>query len=134
MSVGTDLRTLLLADTDITDIVGAMVYHSRVPQRGNVPYLWLQRRGVITDDANTATRGQAPRAYIYDIDAVSDDISEAEDLIDAVWAHLHFYNDTFGSGSAQIVVSDQSEQYISVNQDDDSGIFVQSLMVTITPN
>lgn len=135
MSIGSDLRTFLLTGSAITSIVGSNVYHGRVPQRdGNIPYVWINRRGIHDVRQNTGTRGQAPLGYYYDVDAVSEDIAEAEDLADAIRAHCQYYAGTMGSRSVnQLYVSDQSEDYVSVNADADAGVFVQSLLLEIIP-
>ncbi len=132
MSVGSNLRTFLLTGSAITSIVGTRIYHGRVPQGSDRPYVWINRRGVLDLPQNTGERGQGPLGYQYDVDAVSEDIAEAEDLIDAIRAHCQYYAGEFGDSTVgQLYVADQSEDYVSVNADADDGVFVQSALLEI---
>lgn len=141
MSIGADLIAFMAENEAITNIVGDKLHHARVPERDavtgqpDVPYLWVNRRGTEDLRQNRGTRGQKPLAYLYDVDCVSADIAQAEDLVDAVRAHCQYFAGMMGATNVgQLYVSDQSEDYVSINQDADSGVFVMSCLVEIIPS
>ena len=133
MTISTDLRSFLLADSDIVAIVGDNVSQNKIPQgTDQLPAIWF-RRSTSTDEltleANVGNSVQFTEEY--DIEAVSDDVEVMENLV-ALLKAFQSYRGVFGVARVQgIFVDDSSDSYRPTNVSDDEGRHVGSLSFEI---
>lgn len=84
----TALRSYLLADSDITDIVGSSgVYAFAVAQRATLPYCMLQR--ISQEPLNNLVSSDAQLRELWQIDCLAELNATAEALADAVRVRLN---------------------------------------------
>lgn len=108
-----NLRAFLLADAGVAAIVGTRIHQSNVPQDSDLPYLWLRRASRDHDRTLDAVVGEEPESERYDLEAISDDLDEAQDLSLAVKDCLDNYRGTLGAATVQgCFVEDQNDDYI----------------------
>lgn len=79
------LRNLLLADTNVTDIVGTRIYPMKMPLDSPLPTLTIHR---ISNPIDHLTDTASPR---FQISVWSEDYAQAQQLRDAVIDYLNRY-------------------------------------------
>lgn len=132
MSVSEDVRSFMLADASIAGLVGTRVHKNHVPQDGDTPYVSYFRGGVEYENTTDVSAGGDPFRQFFDIESVSDDVSEADTLADYVRNRFANYRGAFGDGTVQACfVSDHDDDYIPRNVDADSGLHVATIRVEV---
>lgn len=130
MSSATDLRTVALADGTVAGLIGSRMYHGNIPEQVALPYVWIARRA--TEDYGQATAETRPFREYFDVECVSSDVSQAEDVADAMRAALNGQSGSLGDGTyGGVLVRDQAEDYVPRNQDADEHLHIQSLDVEV---
>jgi hypothetical protein len=132
MSLSADFRTFLLAQPAIAAIVGTSVHVRAVPQPIDPPYVWIARAGSNQDERTLdQAQGQQPWEERWDLEAISDDPVELEDLAAAVRG-LDCVKGTFGAGSIQLlIVEDQTDDYVPKAVESDQGLDLAAFQLTI---
>ena len=85
----TGLRTYLLADTNITALIGQQVYSYPVPQDAATPYLILSRVSQTPYQDDTATEDLEMLDETWQVDIIADSDLIAEPIQIAVYNRLH---------------------------------------------
>lgn len=130
--VATRLRSLLLADSDITATVGQRVHQATVPEGIEPPFIFFKRTSVRWE-RSLDDRGDPPFSHRFDVDCVALDLDSAQELADAVRAYdgygTYTGSGTFGDSTCkQIIVEEQTDEYES-----GFGDHVASLSVEVIP-
>lgn len=135
MSLAEDLRAFLLDDGPIAALVGSSRIHkNHVPQESAMPYASYFRGGVEYEDATDDAHGEQPMRQFFDIEAVSDDVAEAESLSELIRDRCANYRGDFGASKVQgCFVSDHDDEYIPRNTDNDGGLHVATIRVEVIP-
>ena len=126
MSIGEDLRTFILSDSEISDIVGEECAQQRLPQAEAVQLNGMAgityRR---TDTSNDEVRclsdsgDEVQFSETWEVDAISEDEDVAMKLA-AKLKKRDSYIGQFGSGTVQaIFVRDQRDRYATLQQGTD---------------
>ncbi len=130
MAVDTDLRTFLLADSTISGLVGDRCYQNSVPSiKTTLPWLWFRRSGteplgILGDDEDHVVR--------FDVECVSDDLSDALSLRDAVVSRLRNHQGTMGDGKYNWVSADDKwDDYVPRNLAADEHLQIASVNVEV---
>lgn len=132
--VSENLRAFLLADTAIAALVGARVHQNLVPHQDLFPYLWFQQAGVNYEGTTDAAPGQEPDDYLFDVEAVSEDVDQAANLAGLVRRRLAFYRGAFGAATVQsILVDDHEDDYFPRNANADAGVHAATFRATVSP-
>jgi hypothetical protein len=133
-TTGENLRTFLLADSAITDLVGAQgVYQNIAPATAAVPYVWFIRRGDEKAGALEGESGYAPLYEYFDLECWDDSVSGALALAAAVRARLDEHSGTFGDASiAWAEIGEQSDEYQFRNPAADEALSGAALDLEIT--
>jgi len=123
-----DLRDSLLIDLTVARLVEDRMYVNVVPAGTDVPFVWIQRRGVEYLDALGEVEA-TPYRELVDIECVSDGAIEMMELTDAVRVALNGARGTVGQGVySWVTVRDQAEDYVVRNMADQH-LFIGSLDV-----
>lgn len=128
-----NLRSFLLADATVTGLIGTRLYHNQTPGfNPTLPFVWIRRRGI--DDLDLIDGDEYPPFYEYfDLEAVSDDVGEALAVADACRDRLHGHKGVMGAGAVNgIRVQDQSDDYLTRNDDADERLTVAALDIEVT--
>lgn len=132
MSTAEDLRTFVLTESDITDVIGTRMYENTVPgSTTTLPFVWyrMARRefaGVLGQQESK------PWQEFYDVECVSDDLDQAHDLAELVRLKLDAHYGTMGSGTyAWVHVLDQYEDYVPRNIEADEHLQIVSLQIEV---
>jgi hypothetical protein len=127
------LRTFLTADAGIAAVVSTRVHQGIVPESSIVPFIWFRRAR--TDEPRTLDGG-SPSGYeqFFDIECVSEDLDQCQDLALAVRDKLNNYRGTFADSTVKgIFVEDHSDDYIPRSVSSDDVAHVAALSVQIIP-
>lgn len=125
-----DLLQHLTDNVEVRALVDLRVHAHHVPERSLYPFIWLSRSGRETDRDHDGQGGLT--RHDYDIEAVSDDQAEAEDVADAVHDALAGHRGTFGARDVQgVFVEDQDDDYVPRGTGGDDGLLVVAQRVTI---
>ena len=130
----TRLRAHILADATIAAIIGTSCHQSHVPQEITLPYVWFGRTG--TEDIRTldASAGLAPFSEAFDVEAISDDLSESQTLALAIKSRLNNYRGTFDDSTVKgIFVEDHNDDYMPRGVMSDEGFAVAAMRCEIIP-
>lgn len=107
-----DLRAVLLAAPAVAAIAGTRIHQGIVPESSTTPYLWYRRASRDTERVLGEAVGAEPDSYRFDLEAISADLEEAQDLADAVRGALDNYRGSFGTRTAQgVFVENQDDDY-----------------------
>lgn len=129
--LASDFRTFLLAQSAISALVGTAVHVDHVPQEIALPYLWVSRARTAHERTLDQAQGEQPFEEAWDIEAISDSLSEAQDLAAAVRG-VDCAKGTFGDGTIQLlVIEDQSDDYIPRGTFGDDGLSVCAFAATV---
>lgn len=132
--VATRLRTFCLADTTIATAVGVRMSQGVVAQPLATPYIWFSRARTEDVDTLDAAAGEAAFMHEFDIEAISDDLDEAQDIAAALKTRLNKYRGAFADSTVKgIFVTDQNDDYYPRGLGDDEGRHVAAIRVEIIP-
>lgn len=132
--IATRLRTFLLADTTVTGVVGQRVHQAKVPEGQDAPFIWFGRSGTTEIDILDQQPGAEPFSTTFDLEVISDDLSEAQDLAIYVKSTLNNYSGAFADSTVKgIFATDHNDQYIPRGIGSDDGRFVPAIQVEIIP-
>lgn len=132
MSIDESLVAYLLTKSAITTLVGSRVVMAKAPQGDALPYLWVNR-GTSEDEDDLAANSGSTTQFreTFDVEAVSDDLDEAQTLAQQVKS-LHKTRGDFGSGSVQgLFVSDHTDNYQPTNISADDGRHVATAEIEV---
>lgn len=133
MSTGVNLRNYVLASTGVTDLISTRCYQNSVPRDASLPFVWFRRRGVEYLGVLGETE-DTPYREFYDFECVSETLTEADSVADAVRGRLNGSSGTLGSTDAVyqwVEVADQLEDYVPRNMQADELWQVVSLDVEV---
>ena len=129
-----NLRAFLVANAGISAIVGVNVCQGAVPQSDVVepPYVWLGRASRRLDRTLDAAVGSASDEEWFDVEAISDDLDESQDLSEAIRAALECYRGTMGTQTVKgVFVDDQDDQYVPRGTLGETALHTAALSVQI---
>jgi hypothetical protein len=107
------------------------VYGGAVPAGTDVPFVWVQRRGVEFVNAIGETEAE-PLKEFFDVECVSDNGLTVIELADAVRVTLDGIRGTMGEHAyVWISVRDAAETYVPRNVDAGEHLFISSLDVEV---
>lgn len=133
--LGLHLRSFLLTDPDLVELVDKRVHEDVVPELTGPQrqgFVYFVCEGTERVDLMDDERGALPHSLRYAIECVSPEQSRADELADVVAAWLHLYAGAFGTTSVQrIFVEDQSDDYVPRANGGDAGLFVRALQVQV---
>lgn len=135
-SVGEDLRTLLIANSHVYELVSDRVHVDHVPQEEAISaadggYIWLSRSGTENLDCLDDAVGTVPDTEVFDLECIAPTLTTANRLRDAV-VELHNYRGTMGSRTAKSVYfDDHSDDYLPQGLLDMDGLSVIAMTVTV---
>lgn len=114
MGVAQDLRTFLLADGNISTLVGARIHRNIAPEDYAGTYIWYRLSTTRTEETLSAAVEQSEAVPFYvsfDVEMISLDIDHIDALATILRAK-HNYIGSFGGGTCQAIrVVDQGEDY-----------------------
>lgn len=129
-SIGEDLIAFVIADSAIATLVDQRVHQNHMPEQSSYPAVWLMRSGK-EKDRDLDGQGGIVR-HTFDVEALSPDMDEAEELGDALENRLAGHKGTFGARTVQgVFVDDADDDYIPRGNAGDDGISVVAQQVTI---
>jgi len=131
--LGKDLRTYLLADSDIETAVGDdRIHQNKAPEGYAGLYIWYSRGGTDDEDELADAEGSAPFREFFDVELIGRDLDAVLALADEVRSH-HKARGSFGSGTVQaLFVRDHADDYLPRGIfDDDQGLHVAALQFEI---
>lgn len=129
-----NLRTFLLADATIAATIGTRCHQGMVPQAdiATLPYVWFARSRRQLDRTLDAAAGDPADEQWFDVECISDDLDESQDLAEAVEDRLNNYRGTLGTQSVQgIFLDDQDDNYVPRGTMGETELHVAALAVQI---
>jgi len=132
-SIGEDLRTFVLASTDVSADVGSRMHQNVVPQaqQQTLPRIWYRRGGKADDLDLDGTKGQLI-ATTFDVECIAASVDAAMDLADVVHDRLHGYRGSFGGRTVKgCFIDDQDDDYEPKGIGSDDGLTVAALSLRI---
>lgn len=129
-----NLRTFILADTPIAASIGTRCYQGMAPQSdiATFPFIWFARSRRQLDRTLDAAAGDAADEQWFDLECISDDLDESQDLAEAVEDRLNNYRGTVGTQTVQaIFVDDQDDNYVPRGTMGETELHVAALSVQI---
>ncbi len=133
-TVAQNLRSFLLDDNDISELVGERVHHNHVPQDEPRPFIFLQLTGTEDLSCLDDPPGTPPFRFRYAAECVADTIGDADELAALVKARCNLYTGSFGAGTAQrLFAEDQDEDYVPKANSDDALLHVSAVAVEVVP-
>ena len=129
-SLGENLRTFLLDDLSIYDLVAGRVHQNHMPQESAFPAIWFARQA---EDRIGAYDGDAGVGRTdFALECLSTSIDTAGTLSKAVFDRLNFYRGDFADTTVQgVFVTDQDDNYQLRNDLSDFGVEISALRVSI---
>lgn len=130
-SVG--IRSMLIADSQLNNLVGARVHNNHVPSKPGVNYVWFAASTTQENDVIDAAVGDEPQAITYDIECVSLE-SQANSIAMKARcrAVLNKYRGTIGDTTTQgMFIEELPEDYEPRGLPGDVGAFVQACRVQV---
>lgn len=118
-------------DTTVRALMTGGAHENLVPQRIDGDYVWFQMRGRDYTHTFDEAAGEQPRAVIFDVECCSKHLTRAVKLCDAV-RNKFPCSGTFGDQTIKgAFANDQSEDYVPLNDSEETGIHAQSLLLEI---
>ena len=137
-TLNANLRTFLLSIPELTAIVDTRIYEQHVPVRDecsgmpDLPFLWFGVAGAEHLNTLDDVPGELPFRVDFDVECCSEDVGQAVAIADIVRGHANSYAGAFGDQVVQVVlVSDQSDTYVTRNPAADLGIAIAALSINI---
>lgn len=129
--VTADLIDALKLDHQVDVLVDSRVYGGVVPVDAEMPFIWIQRRGVQFVGAMGEVEDE-PWKEFFDVECVSTNGAEVVEVSDAVRRALNGLQGRVGEGVySWISVNDAAETYVPRNTDAGENLFVSSLDVEV---
>ena len=128
-----NLRTLLTGTSAVSTICGAKVHQGTVPESdvAELPYLWMGRSSRKLDRVLSEAQGAASDEEWFDVEAISDDLDEAQRLADAVRT-LDNFRGTMGTQTIKgLFLNDQDDNYVPRGTLGETELHVAALAVQI---
>jgi hypothetical protein len=131
MAVDTDLRTFILADATVAGLIGSRCYQNTVPSiKTTLPWLWFRRSR--TEPLEVLGDDEQDHVVMYDVECVSDDLSQAIELRDAVVSRLRNHQGAMGSATYNWVATDDRwDGYVARNLEADEHLQIASIGVEV---
>jgi hypothetical protein len=129
-----NLRTKLLADGTIAGLVGTHIHQGTVPQNdlATFPYIWFARSSRRLDRVLDEAAGAASDEEWFNVECVSDDLDESQDLAQAVRDDIECFRGTMGTQTVKAVfVEDQDDSYVPRNTAGENELHVAALSLQI---
>ena len=129
--VATRLRTFLLTDATISQMVGEQVHQGFVPENTAGDYIWFSRAAV--EPLRVLASGAIdPLSVRFDVEAISEDIDRSQSLAAAIRSKCDAYRGTFGDSTTQgIFVEDHNDDYTPRGVFSDDVLHVAALSVEV---
>lgn len=133
--IAENLRSVIVNSTAILAVMPTAAEPHAVEQSGNPespdhPRIWYGRSGANEELDLSGTGGLTQQTF--DLEVISDDLDQAQDIAAAVKKYLNGKRGTFGSGTVQgVFVNDQSDDYLPRGISDESGLAVAAINITI---
>lgn len=121
MSLRDDIRTYLLTQTPITNLVGQRVFSSNIPQREDYPAISIVR--ITGGHAHMLSGGAGFAEPTVQVDAWADTSTVCESIAEALRGELQGFRGTMGSTTVRAVVL-QNEIDLSEEPSDGSDAWV----------
>jgi hypothetical protein len=86
-----ELRTFILTDTDVTDLISSRLYYGRAPQNATKPYVSFSVVNDTDEATNIGNDGSTPR-FVFTTVATS--MLEALDIDKKIRTKIHRYSGT----------------------------------------
>lgn len=127
------LRSLLLADSSLTNLIGARVHNNHVPSKPGNNYVWFATSTTQENDVLDASVGDEPQAITYDIECISlESNATALSIKSRIRGVLNKYRGTIGDTTTQgIFVDELPEDYEPRGISGDQGAYVQACRVQV---
>jgi len=126
------LRTLLLAQSSITNVVGAAgVYSQRAPQNASPPFIVLHKMSTEENKTLTGVTGST-RFMDFDIDCKATRYGSAQDLAIIVRDFIKDYTGTAGGETVSaVLLNGEAEDYEPPSDGSDIGLHVVTVDASI---
>lgn len=132
MAIGSDLRTLMLAQSSITDELDSTTacYTDKTDQNKGMPYLVLTQLNEDPLKMFSGTTGL--RSAEFDIDCVATARPTADDVADAVEAYIKDYSGAAGGSTVRaVLLNDRAYDCIPIGQGTENHKFVTTLNIQV---
>ena len=130
----TGLRTLLAAQSAITNVVSSRIYVNKAPQKAQLPYVILTQLGSEEYKSIDQTTGTL-RMLTIDIDCKAKTFVESETLGNAVRTFIDDYAGAAGSYTiGAVLMNDETHDYEPPSDGSDNGVHVVTLDLDIQYN
>lgn len=130
-TIAENLKTKILTDTTVKNLVADRVSFNRIPKSDSQPYIWYTQSGS-TDDASLDEAAGMPTRTMFDVECVALAPERADELKNAVQALLNKARGTFGDSTCQgIFVEEARADYQPRGAGSDSGKHVYALSVEV---
>lgn len=128
MAIGADLRTLLIAESTITDELASTTafYTDKTDQNASMPYLVLTQ---LSEDPLKALDGTSGmRMAEFDLDCVASARATADTVAGVVEAYFNDFTGTAGSSTVNaVLLNDRAYDVIPIGQGTENYKFVTTL-------
>lgn len=133
--IAENLGTVIVGSTAILAVFpGAAtpnaVVQSVEPEYPPHPRIWYGRNGSNEELTLDAAGGLVE--HTFDVEVISDDLDECQDIASVVKRYLHGKRGTFGTQTVQgVFVEDQTDDYVPRGLSGEEGLHVAALSVNI---
>lgn len=130
--LGQDLRTFLLADSDISTAVGASrISQNHVPETYDGLYVWFARAATEHERTIDQATGEEPFRQFWDLEVIGETLGDVLDAAEHI-VDLDASGGTFGAGTVQVLwVSDHNDDYLPRGIYSDEGLYVSSFQLEV---
>lgn len=132
MAIATNLRTLLLAQSAITDELASTTacYTDKTDQNKPLPYLVITQ--ITEDPMKTLGTTTGLRKVEFDIDCVASSRPGADDVADAVETFIKDYTGAASTNTARaVLLNDRAHDAIPIGQGTENYKFVTTLSIEV---
>lgn len=132
--VAENLRAFLMADATVAALIGNRLYQDHVPEGTKRPFAAYQITGSRRERCLDDAVGTSPFSWTFNVDAVGDRRTDANNVRNAINGALDAYDGTFGDTTVDgVFCEDQSDDYEPFSIPADSGLHVASQIVEVIP-
>ena len=111
-TLGENLRTKLLEDVELRNLVGNRVHQNHVPQRGGDAYIYFAVDSTQEDETIDGAAGSQPLSTTFAVECIAIDSQAKADAIKARVRTLNKYRGAMGTATAKgVFVTDYQEEY-----------------------
>lgn len=126
-----NLKTFLLADTTVKQLVGSRVHYNHVPQGKGYPFIFYQQSGS-SDDAALDDSPGAPFRLRFTVECIDTDLARCRTLVNRVQAITNKHRGTVGAQTVQaIFAAEQDDEYVPRGIGSDDGEHVAALSLEV---